>query len=65
MPPPSNDDDVVNFLNKNFERLYNSNRAPFFVLTDPAWFAKYPGYSEQGMIFIGRAAFFIFVTHRQ
>ena len=39
---PTSEQDAYDLLNKNFERHYNSNRAPFPMFMHAVWFTKYP-----------------------
>ena len=39
---PANEQETYDLLNRNFERHYSSNRAPFPMFMHAVWFAKYP-----------------------
>ncbi|EDO30402.1 predicted protein, partial [Nematostella vectensis] len=40
--PPTTADDAYNLIKSNFERHYNSNRAPFPMFMHASWFLSYP-----------------------
>ena len=40
--PPSNETEVYELLEKNFQRHYKSNKAPFPMFMHAVWFARYP-----------------------
>lgn len=40
--PPANEQETYDLLNRNFERHYISNRAPFPMFMHAVWFFKYP-----------------------
>ena len=39
---PANEQETYELLSRNFDRHYNSNRAPFPMFMHAVWFAKYP-----------------------
>ena len=47
--PPVNEQDAYDLLDKNFQRHYSSNRAPFPMFMHASWFVKYP-FTLQGML---------------
>ena len=40
--PPANEQEAYDLLSSNFDRHYNSNRAPFPMFMHAVWFRKYP-----------------------
>ena len=56
--PPKDEDDVLNLLEKNFKRHYESNRAPFPMFMHAVWFQRYP-FALRGekllLVFVGRS----------